>query len=349
MDTYFKSAFGGQSLAAIYLDFLKQRALTHNAASQFGRAGETVSGFARNLFQAGAVSDQNVVLASCASGKITLNWPNVGPFQARALVIKRTGADPANNGNGPTLQVKVTPSGSSVGALWNGWVYRGGAATALAAVNKFTNFGKVAPDEIEVIVANLDPAYESGSFDVEIGCVGLNIDSLSPPRGPVGTVVTVNGSGFGTASDTRKVTFNGLQATSVNFISDTQATATVPQNASSGDVVVEVNGQKSNGVPFEVVAQCSATQNAGGDTPDTRTIELGKPSGTFNFTYDTYSLKDRIIVRYQNNVLFDTGCVGESGTRPLSDSGTSTSITVEVVPNCAGGTGTAWEYSVSCP
>ncbi len=91
---------------------------------------------------------------------------------------------------------------------------------------------------------------------------------------------------------------------------DTQLKATVPNNASTGDVIVTVNGEKSNGVNFEVVAQCSATQNAGGDVPDTRTIELGKPAGSFVFHYDTYGIKDRIIVRYQNNVLFDTGCVG---------------------------------------
>ena len=347
MDAQFNAAFS-QSLQTVYLDFLKQRALTHNATSQFGRAGEVVNGLARNLFGAGAISDQNVVLATCANQKISLSWPGVDSFAARVIVIKRTGADPPANSNGPTLQVKITPSSSSVGALWNGWVYRGGVATALAAVNKFANWGKTAPDEVSIVVANLDPA-SAGAFDFEISCGGLAIDSIAPVRGPVGTVVTINGSGFGTAADTRKVTFNGVQATTVNFASDTLATATVPQNASTGNVVVEVNGQASNGVPFEVVAQCSATQNAGGDTPDTRTIELGKPAGTFNFTYDTYFQQDRIIVRYQNSTLFDTGCVGASGTRALTYNGTSTSINVEVIPNCAGGTGTAWTYSVSCP
>ena len=83
--------------------------------------------------------------------------------------------------------------------------------------------------------------------------------------------------------------------------------------------------------------------------PDTRTIELGKPAGTFNFTYETYAQEDEIIVRYQGVTLFDTGCVGANGTRSLSYSGTSTSITVQVIPNCKGGSGTAWNYSVSCP
>lgn len=178
---------------------------------------------------------------------------------------------------------------------------------------------------------------------------GPSIDSISPVKGPVDTLVTINGSGFGTSTDTRAVYFNGVKAATVTWTSDTLATAKVPPNSSTGDVVVEVNSAKSNGVNFEVVAQCSATQNAGNDTPDTRTIELGKPAGSFVFAYETYSQKDQILVRYQGGTLFDTGCVGANGSKTLSYSGTSTQISVQVIPNCAGGTGTAWNYSVSCP
>jgi hypothetical protein len=143
-----------------------------------------------------------------------------------------------------------------------------------------------------------------------------------------------------------------VAATAVTFSSDTRATATVPANASTGDVIVTVNAEKSNGVNFEVTAQCSTAQTAGGDVPDTRTIDLGKPGGTFVFTYDTQSVKDQMIVRYQGTTLFDSGCVGTLGdkTVSLTYGGTSTQISVQVVPNCAGGTsGTAWSYSVSCP
>ena len=147
------------------------------------------------------------------------------------------------------------------------------------------------------------------------------------------------------------MTFNGLTATAVTWVSDTKLMATVPANASTGNVVVTLGTEVSNGVSFEVVAACSALQNAGADAPDKRTIELGKTSGTFNFTYNTYTQKDRIIVTYQNGVppLFDTGCVGAMGTKPLTFNGTDTFITVEVQPNCAGGSGTSWDYSVSCP
>ncbi|MEO8132785.1 MAG: IPT/TIG domain-containing protein [Betaproteobacteria bacterium] len=342
MDTYFKATFM-QSLEAVYLDFVKQRALAHNAASRL-RASDPATGFVPGLFSANFVYTHNLDLANCKT-KTAVQTNGLESFATTAIVIKPTG--PMPTGNGPNVIVKVTPRSSALGALWNGFTYRGAAVGTIAASNKFSNFGKQPTDEIVLLLSNLDPA-NAGANDWEISC-GIVIDTISPVKGPVDTVVTINGSGFGTAADTRAVYFNGVKATVVNFVSDTQVTAKVPANASSGDVVVEVNTEKSNGVNFEVIAQCSATQTAGGDTPDTRTVELGKTSGTFVFTYETFAQEDQIIVRYQNNVLFDTGCVGANGSVPLPYSGTSTQISVQVIPNCKGGTGTAWNYSVSCP
>ena len=97
------------------------------------------------------------------------------------------------------------------------------------------------------------------------------------------------------------------------------------------------------------VGQCDQQQVAGGDTPDTRNIEVGQTSGTFTFDYSTYSIRDRIIVSYQGTTLLDTGCVGESQSRQLTYGGSSTQVTVSVEPNCDGSTGTAWDYTVHCP
>jgi hypothetical protein len=97
------------------------------------------------------------------------------------------------------------------------------------------------------------------------------------------------------------------------------------------------------------VAHCDDQQVAGGDTADTRLIELGTRSGSFMFDYETFSQQDRIIVSYEGRTLFDTGCVGANGTQVLNFAGTSTQVRVEVMPNCQGGTGTAWNYTVHCP
>jgi hypothetical protein len=94
---------------------------------------------------------------------------------------------------------------------------------------------------------------------------------------------------------------------------------------------------------------CDANTHQGGDTPETHQVEMGQASGSFTFSYDTYTVKDQIIVSYAGTQLFDTGCVGEANNVPLTYSGTSTKITVTVNPNCEGTTGTAWNFTVGCP
>jgi hypothetical protein len=98
------------------------------------------------------------------------------------------------------------------------------------------------------------------------------------------------------------------------------------------------------------VVQCSTTQQAGGDTPDTRVVELVKRAGTFQFDFETYQIPDQIIVSYEGQVLLDTGCVGTNGSQQLTYSGNSSQVQVQVIPNCTGGTtGTQWTWTAYCP
>jgi hypothetical protein len=94
---------------------------------------------------------------------------------------------------------------------------------------------------------------------------------------------------------------------------------------------------------------CPGGTAAGGDAGVVRAFELGQPAGTFQFSWEHYGVMDRSIVRYQGLTLFDTGCTGGSSTVDLTYDGTETFVVVEVVPNCAGTSGTAWTFSVSCP
>ena len=75
------------------------------------------------------------------------------------------------------------------------------------------------------------------------------ITSLSPTYGPVGTSVTIRGTGFGTTQGSSTVTFNGVQATPTSW-SSTSIVVPVPSTASSGNVVVTVSGTPSNSVNF---------------------------------------------------------------------------------------------------
>jgi hypothetical protein len=94
---------------------------------------------------------------------------------------------------------------------------------------------------------------------------------------------------------------------------------------------------------------CGAVQSQGGNAPETRTVDLGAASGSFTFSWDMVSIKDRMVVKYEGTVLHDTGCVGGSGSVQLTYSGQATTVQVEVQPNCEGDTDTAWSFNVGCP
>jgi hypothetical protein len=92
---------------------------------------------------------------------------------------------------------------------------------------------------------------------------------------------------------------------------------------------------------------CEAVQ-AGNDYPSTEVFDLKRKRGTFSFSWETYSIPDQIDVFYQGAILFTSGCVGANSVEKLRFNGVSSSITVQVTPNCQGTTGTAWEYGVKC-
>jgi len=75
------------------------------------------------------------------------------------------------------------------------------------------------------------------------------ISSFAPTSGPVGTKVTITGSGFIGAS---KVTYAGTPATSFTVNSGTQITATVPSGAITGNIAVTTPGGTSSKATFTV-------------------------------------------------------------------------------------------------
>jgi hypothetical protein len=93
---------------------------------------------------------------------------------------------------------------------------------------------------------------------------------------------------------------------------------------------------------------CPLLQDAGGDLAEVHIVDMSQSSGQFNFSWDTMTIKDQIIIEYEGQVLFDTGCVGEDNSKELEINGNSTEITIKVIPNCAGESGTSWDFEVSC-
>jgi len=90
---------------------------------------------------------------------------------------------------------------------------------------------------------------------------------------------------------------------------------------------------------------CSPLVQAGNDLPVTGTYNLGFSPGQFTFAYNTYIQQDQIIVTNAGVTLLDTGCVGTAAAVTLSYTGPGV-IQVQVIPNCVGGAGTAWDYGL---
>jgi uncharacterized repeat protein (TIGR03803 family) len=65
------------------------------------------------------------------------------------------------------------------------------------------------------------------------------LKSFTPTSGPVGTVVTITGVSL---TQTTRVTFGGVKATTFTVNSDTQVTATVPTGAKTGQIAITTAG-----------------------------------------------------------------------------------------------------------
>jgi hypothetical protein len=133
----------------------------------------------------------------------------------------------------------------------------------------FAGYFGEAPGMLEAFSAPLD-VKSSGPFPATKISVPLPVGScpaptaiasVSPTFGPVGTPVSIVGSGFGTTQGT--LAFNGTIAGATSW-SDTLIKTVVPTSATSGSVVVtnKVTGVASNGVTFTITSAGSGTYTA---------------------------------------------------------------------------------------
>lgn len=105
-----------------------------------------------------------------------------------------------------------------------------------------------------------------------------SIAGFSPTSGPIGTQVTITGSGFTGATD---VTFNGLSVGPGNFAldSDAQITTTVPAGATTGPISVTTPGGTATSSSYFTVASGVLTFAPDADT-HVRADDPGKNFGS---------------------------------------------------------------------
>jgi YD repeat-containing protein len=123
-------------------------------------------------------------------------------------------------------------------------------------------------DRLGRLIGVVDPAGDTAVYHYD--AVG-NLTSISrqstalvsvidfnPASGPVGTAVTIYGTGFSPTASENTVTFNGTAA-SVSSASPTQLVVTVPAGATTGSIgVTAPAGSASGSSPFTVTATSGA-------------------------------------------------------------------------------------------
>lgn len=86
---------------------------------------------------------------------------------------------------------------------------------------------------------------------------------LSPANGPIGTAVTITGANFGVTQGNSNLAFNGVIAMPTTW-NASSITAPVPSGATTGSVVITVDGFASNGIAFAVAPNITSVSPPSG-------------------------------------------------------------------------------------
>ncbi|GAB6900663.1 beta strand repeat-containing protein [Kineosporia succinea] len=288
------TAGGSATVTFTYANAPAVTALSPSAGPRGGGTGVTITGTGFTLASTVAFGAQPAASVQFVS---STELVAVSPFSATVTtvdVVVTTAYGSSGAGNGFTysespvvtdVQPRSGPINGGNTVTITGLDFQGITGVSFGAVSAAA-FTRVSATEITATV----PGQAAGPVDVRVtGSGGTSpisagdrysyltapsVTSLAPNAGPVagGTSVTITGSGFVTGST---VTFDGANASSVQWVSASQLIATTPSHtAGTVDVVVTTPGGPSAvGVTFEyqnapaVSGLVPASGAAGGGTP----------------------------------------------------------------------------------
>lgn len=226
------------------------------------------------------------VVATVATGSVSGSaqvrpngvFSNTVPFTVITAAI--TSVSPTSG----TAGTQVTVTGSGFGnAQGAGQVLLGTVPAQVSSWSDGQVVATVAVGSMSGTAQVLQSGIWSNSVAFTVSGGPPQITSINPNTGSGGTVVTIQGTGFGSSQGSGIAWIGGTNA-AVTLWSDTQVTATVGDSAVSGIVKIQQNGVWSNAVTFTVPSTSSVTLNpniinmlVGGTSPITALNSSGKP------------------------------------------------------------------------
>lgn len=271
------TAISGATIQAVLSGVIKGSA-TSAVDGTYSIAGLDPGSYDVRAFASGFSSELRQQIAVTSSTSATVNVPMYVPGSASGKVTQVDGITPIvgaavsvyvgpsqkgttnTNGTGDYLISGLRPGSYTVQAANVGYQTNDQNAVVVESAAVTTNFslsgapaGPVAYayDELGRLVQVTDPSGESAIYRYDAvgnivaierpGSVALAISSFTPANGPVGTSVTIYGSGFNSAPASNTVTFNGTAAT-VETASPTQIVVNVPAGATTGPIAVTNTG-----------------------------------------------------------------------------------------------------------
>jgi hypothetical protein len=122
----------------------------------------------------------------------------------------------------------------------------------------------------------------------------------------------------------------------------------VSQSPESGESAPSNKGELSYQQRNEV---CSVVSMSGDKSPKIIPMRLFATEGVVRLKYNTFTAKDLIRVIYEDEVIFDSGCIGtmRDETKEIPYSGNDKKLQIHVTPNCQGGEPhTRWSITSDC-
>lgn len=211
----------------------------------------------------------NAPVTSWSNAQIVVPVPNIATGNANVVVTVGgvasngvsfsitpvpptiTSLSPNSGPVGTSVMIAGTNFGSYQGPSWVGFNGSTAPVTSWSNTQIVVRVPNIATGNVNVRVTVGGIASNAISFNIVP--TPPTITSLSPTSGPTGTSVTVTGTNFGAPQGSSTVSFNGSTVVPSSW-SSTQIVFSIPAGATTGNVVVTVNGLPSNAISFTVAA-----------------------------------------------------------------------------------------------